>query len=186
VGTEIRTYYSLKEMSDSLSEQINQYKALSEDYSQWLGSLLRDCEETHKNEDWVQKSAALQKGMRGSAKKTAEARQPAKRKGQGKLKKAESSCWVQCGEVLLCSTEQGEAEILFEAIEDINSKIQGLEKFKLALQQLERLGLGKNINYITYIRDDVPEKIVVRSKNNTQAAESFRFVADFSVPGLRQ
>jgi hypothetical protein len=41
MGTEIRTFRSMKEMSDSLADQIAQYKNLSEDYSEWLGSLLR-------------------------------------------------------------------------------------------------------------------------------------------------
>jgi hypothetical protein len=185
VGTEIRTFYSLKEMNDSLSEQIDQYKTLSEDYSQWLGSLLRSCEENHGNEDWFQKSAALQKNVRVQGKKNTEMKQTAK-SGKGKGKKAESSCWVQSSGIFLCSTEQGEVEILFEAIEEINAKIQGLERFKGAIQQLERLGLGKSVNYITYFKDDVPEKIVLRTKKDTQTAESFKFSTDLTVPGLYQ
>lgn len=186
MGTEIHTFYSLKEMNDNLAEQINQYKALSEDYSEWLGSLLRSCEETHKNEPWVQKSVALQKGMRGAAKRIVENGQSTKKKGEGKSKKGESSCWVQSGDLLLCSTEQGEAEILFEAIEGINKKIQCLEKFKVTLQQLERIGLGKDVNYIVYIKDDVPERIVLRNKDRAAVVENFKFETDFTVLGLTQ
>jgi hypothetical protein len=168
MGTEIRTFYSLKEMSDSLTEQLDEYKALSEDYSQWLGSLLRSCQENGINEEWTKKSTTLQKNMRAPMKKIPE--QPRRKREEGKSGKTESSCWVQTGEVLLCSTEEGEAEVLFEAIEEINNKIQALEKFKTTLQQLERIGLGKNVNYITYIKDDVPLKIVLRNKNGTQVA----------------
>ena len=50
MGTEIRTFYSLKEINDYLTDMIAECKALSDDYSQWLGSLLRACEETQKNE----------------------------------------------------------------------------------------------------------------------------------------
>jgi len=186
MGTEIRTFYSMKEMSDSLMDQINQYKALSEDYSEWLGSLLRSCEETRKNEGWVQKSAAMQKNMRGPPKKIAEAGRSAKKKGEGKSKKNESSCWVQSGDLLLCSTEQGEAEILFEAIEEINKKIQGLEKFKTTLQQLERIGLGKNVDYIVYIKDDVPEKLVLRTRDSSQAGQNYKFETDLTVIGINR
>lgn len=166
-------------MNDYLNDQTNQYKALSEDYSQWLGSLLRDSEDAGK-------SAALQKNMRSSAKKNMDAGQSSKKKAEGKSKKAQNSGWIQAGDVLLCSTEQGEAEILFEAIEEINKKIQSLEKFRATLQQIERIGPGKNVNYIIYIKDDVPEKIVVRNKSNGQDNESFSFVADFTVQGLQR
>jgi hypothetical protein len=186
MGTEIRTFYSLKEMNDSLVEQISQYKALAEDYSQWLGSLLRSCEEIFGNQDWFQKSAALQKNVRTQAKKTVETGQATKKGGKGKGKNAASPCWIQSGGISLCSTEQGEAEILFEAIEEINGKIQGMERFKAAMQQLERIGLGKNVNYITYIKDDVPQKIVLRTKKNSQIAESFAFSTDLTVQGIYQ
>jgi len=182
MGTEIRTFSNLKEMNDYLVDQINQYRALYEDYSQWLGSLLRSCEANCKNEEWYQKSASLQKNMRGAAKKLPEARNG--KKGGGNGKTSTPSCWVSSGEVQLCTTEQGQAEILFEAIEDIGGKIQGLEKFKSGTQQLERIGFGKNVNYITLIKDDVPCKIVIRSKSSTQGNETFSFMTDISVPAL--
>jgi hypothetical protein len=182
MGTEIRTFYSLREMNEIVSEQIDQYRALAEDYSQWLGSLLRSCEENHGSEDWFQKSTVLQKSVRAQGKRNVEAREPSKGKGKGK--KAESSCWIQSAGILLCSTEQGEAEILFEAIEEINRKIQGLGKFKGAIQQIERLGLGKNVNYVTYFKDDVPEKIVLRTKQDVGTVENFKFSTNLTVPGL--
>lgn len=184
VGTEIRTFYSLKELNESLSEQIDQYKALAEDYSQWLGSLLRSCEENRGNEDWVQKSAAMQKNVRTQGKRNMEAKQAAKGKGKGK--KGESSCWIQSAGILVCSTEQGEAEILFEAIEDIKGKIQGMEKFRTGIQQIERLGLGKSVNYVTYFKDDVPEKIVLHPKRDLDNTESYKFSTDLTVLGLYQ
>jgi hypothetical protein len=182
MGTEIRTFCTLKEMNDHLIDQINQYRALHEDYSQWLGSLLRSCEENCKNEEWYQKSASLQKNLRSAPKKMPDTRNG--KKGGGNAKNSESSCWVSSGEILLCTTEQGQAEILFEAIEEINRKIQGLEKFKSGIQQLERIGFGKNVNYITLIKDDVPCKIVIRAKNSAQGNEAFSFMTDISVQAM--
>jgi hypothetical protein len=71
LGTEIRTFATLKETNDFLIDQAAQYKALFDDYSQWLGSLLRTTESEHKNDEWYQKSAALQKTLKGSAPKKA-------------------------------------------------------------------------------------------------------------------
>jgi predicted DNA-binding protein len=85
---------------------------------------------------------------------------------------------------MLSSTEQGQVEILFEAIEKISSKIQELEKFKVAVQQLERIGLGKNVNYVIYIEEDIPKKIVLRMKSNLAEDEAFRFATELSVPAV--
>jgi hypothetical protein len=181
LGTEIRTFSTIKELSEYLVDETLQHKSLFEDYSQWLGSLLRSCEGEHKNDDWYQKSAALQKNLKGSSKKAPEPKGNGKKNGG---KNAESSCWIQSGSVMLSSTEQGQVEILFEAIEKINGKIQDLEKFKSAVQQLERLGLGKSVNYVVYIEDEIPKKIVLRAKAGLPSEETFKFSTELSVPGV--
>ena len=178
MGTELRTFTTLKDMTEYLLDLTGQYKVLFEDYSQWLGSLLRSCEENHKNEAWYQKSAALQKNLRGSKKA------PEKSGKGGKGKKGEASVWIQTGNVLLSSTEQGQAEVLFDAIEKIGDKIQEIEKFKVTVQQLERMGLGTSVNYILYIEDDVPKKIVLRVKSGLPEEEAFKFSTELSVPAV--
>jgi hypothetical protein len=182
LGTEIRTFTSLKEITDYITDQLDQNRALYEDYSQWLGSLLRNCEENHKNEDWYQKSAAAQKSNRAPPKKATETKKMDKKTGKGN--KNASSIWISSGNILLSSTEQGQAEVLFNAIEKIGSIIQEQEKFRSSIQQLERIGLGKNVNYILYIEDDAPKKIVVRSKSSMPADESFKFAAELSIPAF--
>lgn len=179
MGTEIRTFTALKEMTDYLADQLSQYKALYEDYSEWLGTLLRSCEETSKNEDWYQKSAAAQKNTRAPPKKG-----PEPKNNKKNSKKDESSIWIPSGTILLSSTEQGQAEILFEALEKIGSKLQEIDRFKSSIQQLERIGLGKNVNYILYIEDDVPKKIVTRPKNSMNNEEAFKFAAQLSIPAF--
>ena len=84
-----------------------------------------------------------------------------KKGGKGK---EETSCWIESGGISISFTEQGQTEILFEAIEKINTKVQEFEKFKGTVQQLARLGLGQTINYIVYIEEDVPKKIVLKQK----------------------
>jgi len=182
LGTEIRTFTTLKELGDYLADHLDQYKMLHEDYSQWLGSLLRSCEETHKNEEWYKNSAALQKSLAGAKTKTSG--NTGKKKGKGKGKKSESSTWIQSGDVMISSTEQGQAEVLFEAIEKIGEKIQEMDKFKATVQQLERLGLGKKTDYIVYIEDDIPRKIVVRVKSGLPEEEAFKFATELSVPAF--
>ena len=116
MGTEIRTFYSLKELEEAIKEQIEFYKSLVEDYSQWLGSFLRDYEQTYGDEEWFKNIAALSKSLK--TKKT-----PKKTEKKGKKKKKEGSIWIDFKEIMLSASEQGEAEILFEAIEEILSLI---------------------------------------------------------------
>ena len=180
-GTEIRTFASLKDITEFLTEQTLQYRSLFEDYSQWLGTLLRDFEGAHKNDEWYQKSAALQKTLKSQSKKPAE---PADKGKKGAKGKEETSCWVQSGDIAISVMEQGQTEIMFEAIGKINQKIQETEKFKAAVQQLARLGLGTTVNYIVYIEDDIPKKIVLKPKANTKGDESFKFIGELSVPAF--
>lgn len=175
MGTEIRTFTTLKDITEYITDQLGQHTALFEDYSQWLGALLRDCEANHKNEDWYQKSVAMQKTTKAPPKKA-----PEKKPSGGKGKKNVPSIWLPSGSILLSSTEQGQAEVLFEAIEKIGAKIQELEKLKGSIQQLERIGLGKNVNYILYIEEDVPKKIVVQPKGNL-AEGMFKYATELSI-----
>lgn len=166
--TEIRSFYSLKELSESLEEEIDFYKAAVEEYSQRLGSFLREMEATHGNEEWLKKLSVLQKTSKQG-------------KSKGKKKKAGSSGWVGFKDIMLSTEGQGEAQILFEAIEEINSKVTRLGKIRDAVEDLKRLGLGEDILYMTYVHDEVPERIVLRKKGGKEAGEKFEFMATFSL-----
>lgn len=169
--TEIRTFNSVKEIREMVEEEINNYKTLLEDYSQWLGTLLRN-PETLKNQEWSKKAAEIQKVLKSGG-----------RKGGAKKeeKTATSSGWVEFRGLMICADDFGEVEIIFEAVEDLKSKVDKLEKIKSALIELERYGLGKNVIYTTYIRDGVPEKIAFKLKKGLEAEKKFQFAADFSV-----
>jgi hypothetical protein len=169
--TEIRTFYSLKEIRESVEEEINQYKILLEDYSQWLGTLLRN-PESSKNEKRVKKAAELRKVFKAGG-----------RKGGKKQEKkfATSTEWVQFKDLMLCSDDFGEAEMLFEAVEELKDKVERLEKARNSVGDLERYGLGKDMLYITYIHDGVPEKIVFKPKKEAETGEKFKFITDFSI-----
>jgi hypothetical protein len=160
--TEIRNFYSLKELSESVEEEINSYKAAVEEYSQRLGLFLRDLEATHGEEEWFKEISSLQKSFK---------------KGKSKGKK-KSSSWAIFKDIMLSVDAQGEAEMLFEAIEEMNKKIMRLEKIREAIEELKKFGLGKDILYVAYVHDDVPEKLVLRRKEG-KSTEKFEFIAEF-------
>lgn len=168
MATEIRSFYSLKELSESLEEEIDFYKDAAEEYSQRLGSFLREAEATHGDEEWFKKLSALQKTSKGGKKK-------------GKKKKGGSSTWVEFKDIMLSTEGQGEAQILFEAIEEINIKVTRLVKIRETVEDLKKLGLGEDILYMTYVHDEVPERIVLRKRGAKEAGEKFGFMATFSL-----
>lgn len=177
LGTEIRSFYSLGELREALEEEINQYKALAEEYSQWLGLFLRDSEAAYGDREWFKNLSSMQKVMKMK-------KRPQKtEKKEGKNKKQEAALpdWIQYRDVMLCANEQGQAEIVFEAIEEINDKIDKLEKMKNTFSDLEKSGLGKDITYVTFIHDGIPEKLVLRHKKGEELAERFKFITEFSV-----
>lgn len=168
--TEIRTFYSLREIRESVEEEMGRFEMLLEDYSEWLGTLLRN-PDSSKGEEWKKKATELQKLLRSRG----------RRGGKKKEKFGSSTEWIQFKNLMLCSDDFGEAEILFEAVEELRDKIDKLEKVKGSIEDLERYGLGKDVRYVTYIRDGVPEKIVFKPREGAEATEEFEFTADFSI-----
>lgn len=169
--TEIRTFYSLKEIQENVEAELGQYKLLLEDYSQWLGSQLRN-PESDKNSELTKKTAELQKVLKTGNRKTGKKEE----KNANKITE-----WVPFKDVMLSADALGEAEILFEATEELKNKIDKLEKVKNSLVELERYGLGKDLLYVTYVHDGVPERIFFKQKKDVDVAKKFEFAADFSV-----
>ena len=170
-GTEIRSFYSIKEMVDAIEEEIDQYRDVSEEYSQWLGSYLRDSGSV-KGSGEKSLEALRKERLKTKAKKK-------KKKGKSKKKQA-STDWIQFMEITLTTSEQGEAEILFNAIEEINQKIERLGMVRESVVQLEKSGFGTDLIYITYICDGIPERIVLRHRKNKDLDEKFKYIAQFS------
>lgn len=171
--TEIRNFYSLKELSESLEEEIRFCKTASEQYGERLGTILRDNEATHGEEDWFKKLSGLQKAPKENKSK-------GKSKGKGK-KKGKKSGWIQFKDIMLSTENHGEAQILFGAIEDLKGKVTQLEKIRGDIEDLKRLGLGENIIYIAYLNEGIPEKIVMHKKNGDESGKKFEFMGTICV-----
>jgi hypothetical protein len=171
VVTEIRYFYSLKELSENLEEEISFCKTAAEEYGQRLGSLLREKETTHGDEDWFKELSGLQKAPKENKSKD---------KGKGK-KKGGKAGWIQFKDIMLSKEEYGESQILFDAVEDLKSRITQLEKVKENVEDLKRLGLGENIVYITFLREGIPEKIVLNKRDGEEFGKKFEFLATISL-----
>ena len=173
--TEIRNFHSLKELSESLEEEINYYKNASEEYGQRLGSLLREMKTTHGDEEWFKEVSGLQTASK-----------EAKSKSKGKKKKGGKSGWIQFKDIMLSTEEYGEAQILFDAIEAMKNRVNQLEKIRDNIEDLKRLGLGEDVIYFVYLHKGVPEKIVLHKKDGKEFGKKFEFMATFSLPRVTE
>lgn len=150
--------------------EISQHKALLDDYSQWLGTLLRS-PEFSRDVEWAKRASELQRVLRSGGRKG----------GKKEEKSAYFSDWIEFKDLMLCADEFGEVEMIFEAVEALKDKIEKLEKVKNSLMELERYGFGKNVVYVAYIHEGVPVKIAIKLKKTLESEEKFKFLADFSV-----
>lgn len=177
LGTEVRTFYSLRELRETIAEEIQQYKAVVEEYSQWLGLFLRGAEATSNDKEWFKNLSAMQK--------TVSKNKPQKMDGKHEKNKSRTGTsatdWTSFRDVMLSTSEQGQAEIVFEAIEEMKSKIDRLEHAENTFAELEKSGLGKDITFVVYIHDGVPEKLVLRHRKGAELTERFKFITEFSV-----
>jgi len=162
----------LRALRESIEEEIEQHEAVIDEYSQWLGSFLRDMETSHSDEEWFKELSALQKSLKEKGRKQTK---------KEKTKRTGTTEWIFYKDIMLNASEQGEAEILFDAIEEINKTIERLKKVKNTIENLEKSTLGKDIIYIVYFHNGVPEKMVLRHKREKEFMEKFKFAADFSL-----
>lgn len=181
VVTEIRNFYSLRELSDNLEEELSLCKAVNEEYGERLGSILRSNEPDHKDEEWFKALSGLQSSAKDSKSKD-KGKDKGKSKGKGKgKKKGAKSGWIQFKDLMLSTENHGAAQLLFDAIEELKTKITRLEKLIDDVNDLKRLGLGENILYISYLRDGIPEKIVLHKKNQDETGGRFEFNTTISL-----
>jgi hypothetical protein len=180
VVTEIQYFHSLKELSDNLECTISFCKSACEEYGQRLGSLLRAKESTHGDEEWFKQLSGLQKSPNDG--KNGKDKGKSKGKGKGKGKKGKGATgWICFKDIMISKEEFGEAQILFEAIEELKNRVTQLEKVKEGIEDINRLGLGENIIYVTYLHDGVPEKIVMNKKDGEDFGKKFEFAATLSL-----
>jgi len=176
LGTEVRTFHSLRELREAMDEEIKQYNSIVEEYSQWLGLFLRGAESANSDKEWYKNLSAMQKTI-----KTKKPQKTEKKQEKNKKQEASPAEWTLYRDVMLSTNEQGQAEIVFEAIEEINNKIDKLQRAESTFADLEKSGLGRDVIYVAFIHDGVPEKLVLRHKKGEELAERFKFITEFSV-----
>lgn len=160
--TEIMTFSTLQDLAELIGAEISLYTSRKEEYSERLGSFLRDAEEEYGDEDWFKQVSLDKLG-----------------KGKGKKKKGVPEHWIPFKGMLLSPSVQGEAEIMFETIEAIEEKLEMLEEAKESVEDLRSVGLGNEVEYVCLVKDGVVSKILIKP-TDAEAREKFAFNRGFT------
>jgi hypothetical protein len=171
LATEIITVRSLKALIAHIDEEISSYLSQKEEYSEKLGDFLREAAEKYGEEDWFKELS-----LDNLPKEKTKSKKGKKKKG----KAGEAEDWIQFKNMLLSSSIQGEAEIMFDAIQAITHKLDELAEAKEAMEELRNIGLGNNVEYICFIKDGVVSKIVLKSVDE-ESVKKFAFNRGFTV-----
>ncbi|HIE18452.1 TPA: hypothetical protein EYP75_01865 [Candidatus Bathyarchaeota archaeon] len=150
---EIRDFLSLNELNEYLEKEISWYENIFREYSERLGSLLREqglsSEEIEKilREGGLTRRAAGGKGKKG--------------------KNLPSEGWFSFKGILFSADKQGKAEILFESMENAEKVIKKMKEVRTLIEELQKTGFGHGLAFSVYLVDGVPEKIFVQKAEGT-------------------
>jgi hypothetical protein len=163
------TTRSLKALIAQIDEDISSYLSQKEEYSERLGDFLRKAMEKYGEEDWFNELSLDNLP-----------REKEKPKKRGKKKKTVDEDWIPFKNILLQSSIQGEAVIMFDAIHAITQKLNELEEVKEAMEELINVGLGNKVEYICLLKDGVVNKIVLKSVDE-ESAPRFTYSTEFTI-----
>ncbi|MCL4436601.1 MAG: hypothetical protein M1503_09010 [Thaumarchaeota archaeon] len=127
----VLTFGSLQDLSDFLEEDIERSKRLINSYNERLGVLLR----SNEPKDAPKKAKQGEQGGR----------------------------WIPYGRLLLYggASRKGEAELLFETVDELKTRVRYLEEARQATGNLSKVGLGEAPIYLVQFKAGLPHRVVV-------------------------
>lgn len=152
-----------------IERQLNSLKKKSEEYSKTIGDKLRENHDPVNNDTEL---AELKEKLNG----------PTDPKKKKIVKKDKKGNWHDFGGISVFDGIglKGELELYFKALEETKSKIENLEKTKVAINNLVSKGMKKDLSCVALVRHDLPSEMVF-VKSNVLKENKFSFKSIFSV-----
>ena len=164
---DVMHFRTIEELQLSIDKQLEELKKKADEYSKTIGDKIR-VNEGNQSEDLAELKEKLQ-GPTDPKKK-----QPAKKKDQKKN-------WYDMGAISVYDGigVKGELELYFQALDEIKSNIESLQKTKEAINGLVSRGLRKDLEYAALMRHNMPFEVTLLKSEG--ARNKFSFKAIFSV-----
>jgi len=160
-------FRTIEELQASINQQLDDLKKKADEYSTIIGEKIR-ASEGNQNEDL----AELKEKLEGST--DPKKKHPSKKKDQKKH-------WFDMGAISVYEGigVKGELELYFQALDEIKSDIDSLQKTKEAVNGLVTRGLRKDLGYAALLRHNMPfEMTFIKSPD---ARTKFSYKAILSV-----
>ena len=160
-------FRTIEELQASIDQQLEDLKKKAEEYSKTIGEKIR-VNEGNQNEDL----AELKEKLEGPA--DPKKKQPSKKKDQKKH-------WFDIGTISVYDGigVKGELELYFQALDEIRSDIENLQKTKEAVNGLVSRGLRNDLGYAALMRHNMPFEMTFIKSEGTR--NKFTYKAILSV-----
>ncbi|MEX0764679.1 MAG: hypothetical protein WD033_05900 [Nitrosopumilaceae archaeon] len=164
---DVMHFRTIEELQSSIDKQLEELKKKADEYSKTVGDKIRT-NEGNQSEDLAELKEKLQ-GPTDPKKK-----QPSKKKDQKKN-------WYDMGAISVYDGigVKGELELYFQALDEIKSNMESLQKTKEAISGLVSRGLRKDLGYAALMRHNLPFEVTLLKSD--KARDKFSYKAIFSV-----
>lgn len=160
-------FHTIEELQTSIEQQLEDSKKKADEYSKMIGEKIR-ATEGNQSEDLAELKEKLE-GPKDPKKK-----QPSKKKDQ-------KTHWLEMGAISVYDGMgvKAELELYFQALDEIKSNIESLQKVKEAINGLVSRGIRKDLDYVTLMRHNMP--LAMTFIKSGGARPKFSYKSIFSV-----
>ena len=157
-------FRTIEELQASIDQHLEDLKKKADEYSKTIGDKLRTADAS-KNEDL----AELKEKLEGPA--------DPKKKHSPK-KKDQKKGWFDLGAISIYEGIglKGELELYFQALEEIKSDIEGLQKTKEAINGLVSRGIRKDLGYTSLMRHNMPFEMTFIKSDTSRNKFSYKAI----------
>lgn len=160
-------FRTIEELQASIDQQLEDFKKKADEYSKIIGEKIR-ATEGNQSEDLAELKEKLE-GPTDSKKK------------QSTKKKDQNKHWFEMGAISVYDGigVKGELELYFQALDEIKSNIESLQKIKEAINGLVSRGIRKDLSYAVLMRHNMPFELTFIKSD--EARKKFSYKSIFSV-----
>ena len=165
LATGLMKFYSQAEITKYLKEVSEYYQKEAEKYGDKLGGMLRTGpgESAPKEEKKQEKQDKQEKGDKGD------------KKSDQKGKPSGGGGWIKMGTLMLNTANTGPAttEVMYQIHEDLKLKLARTNEALKSFEQNANTLIPQNAIFQLYVRNGVPERIIVEAEEAKKAVFSF-------------
>ena len=167
---DVMYFHTISELQSSVENDLKVLKKKSEEYSEAIGEKLRSGSTASDQAEMAEIKEKLEGPVDPKKKK------PVKKKDQ-------KANWHEMGPISVYDGigPKGELEIYFKALEELKSKIERLEKIKVAIDDIISKGVKRELGCMALLNHDLSLQISFTKAIQPKAKFSYKSI--FNLPG---